>query len=434
MKFRFLSAAFLLLLLLLLTGCNDTPASDADDTSTVETTAPYTEPYDPFDAVRNSGENWLAVGLNAYENGKKPQDLKEFFANTANMTYLTLYDHTLAYDAKTTVPVAEALFAFIYDTYGAEALLDREKRCEYKSAYLRSLGLDTDYLQAEEVEAFFTSVDFSSDETYKYILTFDNVTYYYKDFNVGALSQYNAVMYFGTTGLWKMIHYLQEQNLTDRFDTDRAFHYYMTLETGKPSVTTYKDRNMYINAANNLLHEAVHAMGISTDDNIWLSEGICNYFGQLMGFHEQIASSYIQILMMAEAGYYDKRVSAGDLSAIKIKKLYETYTNYGGTLSSITDFNFRLYADAAAKIQFEYGDDNTLGSVHASVNNKECTSVGAELTYDQTSSLILYLIDAYGIEAILDAYETQDVKSALGKSYDELKADWLSYLDGVFAE
>ena len=100
--------------------------------------------------------------------------------------WFLLYEVQISYDKTKSVPVAEALFAFIYDKYGAEAVLNLEKRCEYKSEYLKSLGLEVEYTNASEVEAFLASMDFSSNATYKYIISFDNVTYYFKDFGTGS--------------------------------------------------------------------------------------------------------------------------------------------------------------------------------------------------------------------------------------------------------
>lgn len=433
MRFLAFLMSVFLLTPLLLTSCGIGSAPH-EIHETMNTIHGADEPVDdPFALVRESGEAWLAAGLAAYENGKAPADLKDFFADSANMTYLTLYDHMLFYDSEKAVPVAEALFAFIYEQYGADALLDIEKRCEYKSAFLSSLGLDMVYSQAEEVEAFFSSMDFSSDEAYKYILSFDNVSYYFKDFDKGTPSQYHSFLYFSTTGLTTMIEYLKEQKLDRYFDTEREFRYYVTLETGKPSVTAYDTGNMYINDSSTTLHEAVHAMGITEKNNIWLSEGICNYLGKCLGFHGQVVTAHMQILTMAERGYYDKRASAGDPTAINIKKLYETYTAHGGSLTSIDDFDFRLLADASAWVELQTEAYTTLGTSYAYINNKEYDGTGAEFSYDQTSSLLFYLADAYGLETILHAYETQNIEDTFGKTYEGLKADWLLYLEDCFS-
>ena len=112
MKTKNFFIAILLLIAVLLSSCTNKPDL----------------PQDPFASLRSSGEEWITYGLAAYENGKQVENLKEFFSDRANMTYLTLYDHFFTYDKEKSVPVAEALFAFIYNKYGSEALLDLEKR------------------------------------------------------------------------------------------------------------------------------------------------------------------------------------------------------------------------------------------------------------------------------------------------------------------
>ncbi len=441
MKIKFSILAILLLVALSLGSCANTPellqnteTPNAENTTEAPTEAPNAEntteaPSSPFESVRSSGEEWLTYGLAAYESGKQVENLKEFFSERANMTYLTLYDYFFTYDKEKSIPVAEALFAFIYNEYGVEALLDVDKRCEYKSAYLKSLGLDIEYTNAPEVEAFLAYMDFSSNATYKYIISFDNVTYYFKNFNAGSPAQYHGFLYFNTTGLYEMIEYLTENKLDEKLDTDREFNFYMTFDGSELSHTGYPSGNMYINEHTSALHEAVHAMGIQTNDHIWLSEGISNYFGISLGFNDQIAASYIQILTMAKQGYFDEQANAGNTQYLIYKKVYEEYTDRGGKIDSVDTFDFRLYADVNAKTELDTNTYiTTLGDAYKMLNKTECDAVGNEISYEQATSLILYLADTYGIEKVLEAYHTQDIQSVFGKDYEGLKADWLVYL------
>ena len=431
MKTKLSFIAILLLMAMLLGSCTNTPdlpENTEPSTSDNSTDTPTKTPEDPFELLRSSGEEWISYGLAAYENDKEVENLKEFFSNRANMTYLTLYDHFFTYDKTKSVPVAEALFAFIYDKYGAEAVLDLEKRCEYKSEYLKSLGLEVEYTNAPEVEAFLASMDFSSNTTYKYIISFDNVTYYFKDFGAGSPTQYHGFLYYSTTGLFEMIDYLKSNNLSEGFDTERKFNYYMTFDGSGYSKTVYSNGNMYINDSYSTLHEAVHAMGITKNDNIWLSEGICNYFGKQLGFNDQIAASYIQLLTMAKQGYFDEQANAGKVEYILYKRACDDYIAHGGKLDSVNTFDFRLYTDVNAKIELDTNTYETLGYAYKLVNNTDCNAVGSELSYEQTTSLVLYLVDTYGIEKVLDAYHSQDIASTFGKGYEELKSDWLVHL------
>ncbi len=432
MKIKIRFIALLLLTVILLSSCIDTPfpSHNTDESTEPPTTQIPTNPEpDRFENIRKSEEVWLSYGLYAYESGKEIVDLKDFFADLSNMTYLTLYDHMFEFDREKSVPVAEALFTFVCDEYGVDALLDIDKRCEYKTAYLKSLGLDTEYVQTADVEAFFTTMDFSSDTTYKYIMSFDNVTYYFKDFNAGSPTQYHGFLYYSTTGLFELIEYLREQNLCEGLDVDRDFNYYMTFDGSGYSKTTYANGNMYINDGYSTLHEAVHAMGVTKKDNIWLSEGICNYFGKNLGFHDQIAASNIQILSMTKQGYFDDRANAGDKSSIMYKDIYERYVSCGGRLDSVDTFDFRLYTDIVAKIELETESYTTLGDVYKIINKTECNTVGEELSYQQATSLIHFLVETYGIEKVLDACLTQNIEETFGKNYEGLKEEWLLYLN-----
>ena len=431
MKTKFSFIAILLLMAMLLGSCISTPdlPQDTEPPTLDSSTDTSTEtPEDPFELLRSSGEEWISYGLAAYEDGKQVANLKEFFSDRTNMTYLTLYDHFFTYDEAKSVPVAEALFAFIYDKYGAEAVLNLEKRCEYKSEYLKSLGLELEYTNASEAEALLASMDFSSNTTYKYIISFDNVTYYFKNFDVGSPTQYHGLLYFNTVGLYKMLNYLEENELDEGLDTNREFHYYMLFDGSGYSQTRYPSGNMYINDFSNTLHEAVHAMGVTKKDNIWLSEGLCNYFGKSLGFNDQIAASYIQLLTMTKQGYFDEQANAGNAQYVLYKSVYENYTAQGGKMDSVDTFDFRLYTDVNAKVELDANTYKTLGYVYKLVNKTDCNAVGRELSYEQATSLVLYLFDTYGIEKVLDAYHSQDIEKTFGKGYEELKSDWLVYL------
>ena len=151
-------------------------------------------------------------------------------------------------------------------------------------------------------------------------------------------------------------------------------------------------------------------------------------FGKQLGFNDQIATSYMQLLTMAKQGYFDEQANAGNAQYILYKKVYEDYTTRGGKMDSVDTFDFRLYTDAHERADLDADTYKTLGYVYKLVNKTDCNGVGKELSYEQATSLVLYLIDNYGIEKVLGAYHTQDIETAFGKGYEELKADWLVYL------
>ena len=225
-----------------------------------------------------------------------------------------------------------------------------------------------------------------------------------------------------------MIAYMRENGFDKGLDTEREFNYYMTFDGSGYSKTVYENGNMVIDDSYSALHEACHAMGITEKDNIWLSEGLCNYFGKALGFNDQIAASYIQIVSMANAGVFDERAEAGDVSAIRYKAVAKAYAEYGGSLASADAFDLSLFAHLAARTELALGGYPTLGAAYAAVNREECTAIGAELSYDGATSLILYLSDTYGMARVLDAYASQNMEEAFGKDYAAIKAEWLDFL------
>ena len=370
----------------------------------------------------------MLYGYVAYQREQTPANLKVFFSDAANVKYLTLYDHMFTYDGEKSIPIAEELFRFILENYGKEALLDRQARITYKNAYLESLGLTPAYLQTPEVESFFMKMKFSSNATYPYIMTFDNVTYYFKALDKGTISQYHSLLYYNTVGLETMIGYLQDIQSIDAFTTAREFDYYMFTTQNSYSMTAYPSGNMYISDFSTGLHEAVHAMGIRLKDHIWLSEGICEYLGKGLGFNDQIAVSHLQTLTMVGQGALDSYAAEGDASAIFYKSLYEKYTNAGGILDTVDAFDLRLYYDAYAKTELENGRFSTLGENHEAINQAPCVALGKELSYAQANSLIAYLAEQYGLNRVIEAYQSQDIEGVFGKNYEGLKSDWMAYL------
>ena len=436
MKKQILFGAVALAAVLLLSACNDqppTPPAPEDTTVPVTTETPTEAPVDPFAAVRESDELWLAYGLDAYESQTEVQDLSEFFANQANMSYLTLYNHMFTYDGDKSVPVAEALFRFICDEYGADALMDKDKRCEYKTAYLKSIGVEMEYIQLPELETFLSSMEFSADMSsenqFPYVFTIDNIHYHFENFDDGPISAYHGILYYSTTGLGKLIEYVEGLEDADLFNTDREFHYYMTLDGGA-SHTRYATGNMYINTRETTLHEAVHAMGIHLKNHLWLSEGLCEYFSEDLGFYPIITDTRIQTMRIVGQGYYDELAAAGNQTAIAAKAVYDAYIAAGGSLDSIEAFDTKLYRNINVTVeeQLAPGSSSTLGQVWESLNNAPCTAIGAEITYGQAASMVRYLVDTYGLDAVLDAYRADDPTAAFGKDYEALKAEWLEYL------
>ncbi len=422
------------LLTISLISC-DTPIDIPKDTLP-QTEATEVEPeIDLAEKVQNSYETWLIKGLKAYESNATPADMTEFFSVEENISYLTLYDHMFDYDNKTSTDIAEALFKFICDTYGPEALFDLDKRVEYKNAYLESLGLSPTYTQDEDIEKFFISMYSSKiGQEYPYHIAFDNIHYYFKDFKTGYDFDYkpfhfHEYMYKNTQGLIKMIEKINELGLSEYFNTERDFHYYMELGDGLISYTTFKDGKMYITDITTSLHEAVHAMGIGSSQNIWLSEGLCDYFSIGFNFNTMYDSSSFKLLQAFLNGDYDDAIEAGNQVLKNQKRLAQAYVDAGGVLDKNIPIDWRLFSDVASRIHLADGNRNTIGAARDELGGNSTGLIGLELTYNQAASMVFYLADTYGIETVVAACTSDDLLLHFGKTYEELKTEWIAYLN-----
>ena len=416
---------------------------DTQNSATEDTVSPNTSVSETiaeteaslYDRVWDAYEMWLIKGLKAYENQKTPADMTEFFSVEENIWYLTLYDHMFEYDNKTSTDIAEALFKFICDTYGPDALFDLDKRVEYKNAYLKSLGIFDTYVQDVEMEKFLTTMYFSKTaKEYPYHMSYGNIHYYFKDFETGyefecAPFDFYEYLYNNTQGMIEMIDTIKELGLAEYFYTERDFYFYMAFDGQPVSYTTFDKGRMYINDESSSLHEAIHAMEIGEGKNIWLSEGICEYFSLGFYFNTMYDSSYISYFQWLLDGYYDYDIEQGDQALLYQKRLAQAYLDAGGILDVNMPINYQLLYDAGSRIDLEYRSENTLGAAYESLNGVNNKLVGSELTYPQAASMVFYLADTYGIETVVAACASDDLELHFGKTYEELKTEWIEHLN-----
>ena len=446
MKTRFTSLLSLLLLaVFVFCSCaQNTGTQTAATTQFIEGITDATETVttsrsDPFEAVRDTGEEWIRYGLAAYDAGKEVPDMSSFFSGIANNilelhSYLCLYDDLFVYDPENAVPIAETFFDFVVRHYGVDALPDVERRCEFRTAYLKSIGIDFDFTaltelpELQEMDRVMSGLDCHSNSYYKYILQLNNATYYFGDYT-DLYWTYPSIVYFKNVALNKMIAYLNENGYSEWMNTGKHFYYFMTLQRGSPSATNGASHIMTINDYTAMLHESVHSMGINNAANIWLSEGLCNYFGRALGFDLYYDSMITwSELKNAEAGYFDEGAAAGDAYSQRMKREFEEYVERGGTFETPASIDWQILYDLEAKTELGM-ETSTLGDTYKEVNNgRECTGVGAELTYNQATSLVLYLVSTRGLEKVMNAYRRQAITANLGKDYEGLKAEWLEYL------
>jgi len=419
-------SVFIFSLVILLTSCSSKSQVPQTEIKPAEKTK-----EDAFSMLRSSGETWIYYGLKAYEEKVAPQDVSAYFKNSADVGLLTLYETVFVTDRDKAIAVSEDFFRYVVENHGADEILNKEKRVEYKNEYLRSLGSQIAYPQTTEVETLLSSMVLTknTDKDFPYKITLDSCVYYFKDLMPnGNISPTHGFLYYNTRGLYNLIKTLDENGLNKYFDTAKEFQYYMTFSNSTLSKTDFNSGKMYINDFSAALHESLHAMGIKNKENLWLSEGICEYFGKALGFQQQTDAAYIQILLMAEKGTYNELAENGNKQALRYIKTAEIYKQKGGRYDSLESFSPLVFMDSFAKAELDLNFYSTIKETYIVGGDDQTEYIDGDMSYSQAGSLVAHLIDTYGLEKVFQAYETQDITGCLGKDLDTLKLEWISTL------
>ena len=172
------------------------------------------------------------------------------------------------------------------------------------------------------------------------------------------------------------------------------------------------------------LHEYIHIIlrHTSTSSN-WRSEGLADFLTFIYPYnYRRIFFEEENFLFMLSDNGDDKYVDI-------IKETYYKYT--GNELKSFPDM--RALSDAYSYTYLT----NTDGRLNLylyfrpfyQVYNESRDVDGSELSYALSPSFIAYLTDIYSFETVLQLNESWvSVDSIFGKSYDELKNDWILWL------
>ncbi|MBR3692603.1 MAG: hypothetical protein IKL89_07925, partial [Clostridia bacterium] len=365
---------------------------------------------DAINDLRKSDELWIAHGLAAWEADKEPEDLSRIFYDQNSVDYLTLYDHMFAYDEEISRTVAEEFFRFVAEKHGLAAILDKDMRIAYKSEYLRSLGLEYDYPQSAEIEAFFRDIEFHSDDRYDFIFTHEAASFCFPDLSLTATSQYRYFIFYTTDFIRKFAEFIQKEQLSSYFTADRrmAFHC-EELGMGGYSTTSAKGYIILRGGFAVAPHEAVHAMANyspATGANRMLGEGLAEYFTKVLDLSTLNRENTFSICRSAARGLYDTSAAHGHESARLYIALSKAYTAAGGKLDSPESFDAELYAHLAALYDRNFGFPDSVLDAAIAINVTNLPPFdGSELTYAESCSFVAWLIDQYDLKTVLDAWQ-----------------------------
>jgi len=184
-------------------------------------------------------------------------------------------------------------------------------------------------------------------------------------------------------------------------------------------------QRIYLNTSWALLHEYIHVILRQADTgHIWRAEGLTDYLAQIV-----YPYSYNRVFFEEENMLHVLSNNGDDNYVNTIREIYYIYTG-----NELTDLpNMRALIDAYSYALL-LDSDEVLHMYLAFLPiyqryNVKPDNEGNELSLPQATSLIAFLVDTYSFETVLKLNESWvSVESIFGKSYEELREDWILWL------
>lgn len=369
---------------------------------------------------------WQCVGLSrtAFEEPAVSSDeladrLESYYANAEKPYLLTLSPLYFIEDFADTdtkdlaAQSAQSLTAYILSQNDVKSFLTDENTLDYRSEWLKELGVTVDTERISSPEAVhLSSVPMISDhkapliiEEHNFLLnlksvdwmpTADDASFFVVDF-------YQSVK--------KLFSYLKE-NAPKHYETLQQPDYrqisVIILDDDARSYATPDGREAIVSAQKDALHEFTHCVipAIDATEKRWLCEGLTTYLSAPFISYEaapelvdpfanedeiaKLPQKYLEPIEKIAARY--KQVTGHDISEV-----YQTETPFYLICQAI---------GYEATFHPETFKDISLPMASMSVDKRVGVSsgyVGNQLSYVQSLVYVQYLVDKYGLDTIIEA-------------------------------
>ena len=184
------------------------------------------------------------------------------------------------------------------------------------------------------------------------------------------------------------------------------------------------------------LHEIVHTFDWNAaiyDSAAWMGEGFAEYLGTLLPIYPQTAKRRVFDELSGRLNGLVVNSIPGisywyGLDAEQLEAAKQWYLAQGGRMESEEVVNPRLFTDAVAFATIyrdSYGGLGLPMEKYLHPTGQE----GLELSYTSAASFVAWMCDKYSLDRVLDVYVNHAENGLLdGKSYSELKSEWISDL------
>jgi len=176
-----------------------------------------------------------------------------------------------------------------------------------------------------------------------------------------------------------------------------------------------------------------------SNNQVWLSVGFAEYLGKLLPIYPQTAKRCIFEDLSGQIHGSDS-VAPGTsycyfLDPEQLEAAKQWYLAQGGRMETEEVVDPRLFTDAVAFATI-YRDANGQRTVPMGIKFKALNpdfnpegQEGLELSYTSAASFVAWMCDKYSLDRVLDVYVNHAENGLLdGKSYSELKSEWIADL------
>jgi hypothetical protein len=176
-----------------------------------------------------------------------------------------------------------------------------------------------------------------------------------------------------------------------------------------------------------------------SNNQVWLSVGFAEYLGKLLPIYPQTAKRCVFEDLSGQIHGSDS-VAPGTsycyfLDPEQLEAAKQWYLAQGGRMETEEVVDPRLFTDAVAFATI-YRDANGQRTVPMGIKFKARNpdfnpegQEGLELSYTSAASFVAWMCDKYSLDLVLDVYVNHAENGLLdGKSYSELKSEWIADL------
>lgn len=392
-------------------------------------------------AYFSCNEEWMLRGVKEliYGSPVDTAELKGYYNRESKMKDLHLNPWTFSRqfntrDLKTIESTAARLVKFIDESYGRKklyTLFETPRKIEevlgvsyteLKNEWLKSIGCVRVY--SYEYDNFFDGFFCIEKENYLSIIGKDVRYDIYKEI-FDSTDDLDLFLYRNITGREKTVELIKEHSKDAkniRLNID--IHYLIMRIDNKLALISWMNslgQSLLDSEPNAHVHEAVHlyiASYLSPISEIWLHEGMCEYFDILYGEYDKELN-------------YDTLNAIGNIEGTFFGEVRKEYIRRGGNLSSLSEFDYPLYIDVLAYISFLYPTvANQYYIDFESVYDIKMDEY-KNLTYPQAASLVSYMVNTYSLSDVLTICGSfNKFESVTGKSFNEVYIDWRNYIEG----